>query len=1360
MQRSPPYRLGVDVGGTFTDLFLLDEGSGDTWRAKVPSTPSDQSLAVLSGVEEILSKTPNASDVVLHVVNHGTTVGTNAILEQKGAKVALVVTEGYRDILQIRRSQVPGGLASWITWKKPEPLAPLEMTVEAPGRLATDGSEVRTFDESALEERLQKLVGKELDAVTICLINSFANPAHELAARRVVCKIFPETPVSISSEVLSEIMEYERTITTVVNSYIEPAVAKYLDRLLHALQERAKHLRILRSDGGLSSIKLAKRFPVTWMLSGPAGGVSGVVSVVAEQTRFKNLITLDMGGTSTDVSLIENCAPRTRRETKVGDLVVRAPSVDVRTVGAGGGSIARVPEVTKALRVGPESASAVPGPACYRKGGDAATVTDANAVLGYLPRHLLNGSFEIDLDAAKKVVQQVADDLNVGLYEAAEGILKVSNETMYGALRLVSIEQGYDPKDFSLVAFGGAGPLHANALGVLMDSFPVIVPPSPGVLCALGEATTTLRHEISRPFMGVLEKTSKEDILNGYRLLLKEAVDVMCDAQGVLESKQSVLRLSDVRWQEHYFQADLRYQGQAHNVSVNLSLDALKRDGPSAIRDLFEAEHKRLFTYHLQSPVELMNLRIIVEEKKSKLPIRKLLKALSPNPPTSSIASFSTLIFSGSEYRECAVWTRSTLQSGHRLQGPCIITEMDSNTVVRPGFIAEIDDMGNILISPVSESSPSSLTMGKNPHEILDLDPATVDIFEHALRNARNEMDTLMTRTTMSPAIREQQDEFNVIAEPSGKMIVGQFGSFIGDFLDSWKGTIEEGDVFLTNDPYSVAGAISHHPDWLILMPIFANEKIIAWTANFGHMTDVGGSVPGSLPTGACSIFEEGIQIPVTKAASKGDWNQDLMDLIYRNVRLPEWNRCDVQALVAACTLAGQRMVDLYKRFGDKTYFATIEELLERNKRAVSSIIATAIPDEPVFFEDWIDDDGQGVGPWKIACTMSRENGRLMFDFSETDPQSPSSINFYLSINMDISSRRVVSINLPPHPASVDNDRTLSSDPSVVANDGFHSLMDVHIPEGSLLRPIRPAALSCRTHFLGRLLDLISGLLGQKAPEFMTAAGFSDSPHFMYSGYKDSGEWFQLYWLGFGGIPARPHGDGPDAHSLWPAMKSIPNEFLELYYPLCIETYATLPDSGGPGLYRGGNAQFIRWRFLSEGEISIHDDRWLSKPWGVLGGEPGQRSSKVLARVDGGREILGSKQDRIRVRKGDVLEWSTWGGGGWGNALHREPETVGLEIRRGLVSTKGAERYGVVVDKEGKVDAEGTKLLRSQMERQELGTRKEETKIFNRGGTWEELKEKCFEETGLAPPKDPREVELRGPMTRTKFYSAWKCRQR
>ena len=535
---SSSYRLGVDIGGTFTDLLLLREDTGETWRAKVPSTPQDLSLAVIHGKDQILSNIPDAADVVLHVVNHGTTVATNVILEQKGAKVALVVTEGYKDILQTRRSQVPGNLASWIIWPKPEPLASLELTVEAPGRLATNGTEIRPFDEVIFEERFQPVAKAKPDAVTISLINSFANPVHEEAVKRVVAKLMPGTPVSVSSEILPELMEYERTITSVVNSYVEPSIRHYLSNLLQSLKGKASHLRILRSDGGLSSVSLASRLPVTCVLSGPAGGVSGVVSVVADQTDFKNLITLDMGGTSTDVALIENGTPRIRRETKVADLVVKAPSVDVRTVGAGGGSIARVPEVTKALRVGPESAGAIPGPACYGNGGSTATVTDANAVLGYLPSSLLGGTFNLDLHAAKRAVQEVANGLGVGLYQAAEGILKVSNETMYGALRLVSVEQGYDPRDFSLVAFGGAGPLHANSLGKLLGAFPVIIPPSPGVLCAFGDAMTLLRHEIGRTFIRVLQQTDRQEILSAFYALLEEAKTVMREEQGVPEGKQ------------------------------------------------------------------------------------------------------------------------------------------------------------------------------------------------------------------------------------------------------------------------------------------------------------------------------------------------------------------------------------------------------------------------------------------------------------------------------------------------------------------------------------------------------------------------------------------------------------------------------------------------------------------------------------------------------------------------------------------------------------------------------------------------------------------------------------------------------
>lgn len=788
-----------------------------------------------------------------------------------------------------------------------------------------------------------------------------------------------------------------------------------------------------------------------------------------------------------------------------------------------------------------------------------------------------------------------------------------------------------------------------------------------------------------------------------------------------------------------------------------MELDVLERSGLPYLQDLFEAEHDKLFTYHLSSDVELVNLRVIAEELKTDLPIKRLDRATSATPPDCLVSSRTTLIFDGEEFPDSPIWDRSSLKNGHAILGPCIISEMDSNTVVLPGFRAEIDPVGNILIHPVKDKPENQNGDAK------ELDTVTVDIFESALRNARNEMDTLMTKTTMSPAIREQQDEFNVIAEPTGKMLAGQLASFVGEFLDMWKDSIEPGDIFFTNDPYSISGAISHHNDWLILMPIHVNERLskiftshsstrrlilsaVAWTANMGHMTDVGGSVPGSLPCTASSVFEEGIQVPVTKVAARGIWNKDLMEVIYRNVRLPDWNRGDVRALVAACTIAGKRMIELYTRFGDTLYFAAIDELLDRNRKAVSSIINKTIADEPAYFEDWIDDDGQGVGPWKIACTMSKKEGRLKFDFSGTDPQSPSSINFYLSVNMF---KMFVGVYL-----------LVVYDSSVVANDGFHDLIDVYVPEGSLLKPIRPAAVSCRTHFLARIMDVLSALLAQKSPQFMTAAGFSDSPHFMYSGYRQNGEWFQLYWIGFGGIPGRPIGDGPDGHCLWPAMKAIPNEFLELYYPLRIEVFNTVADSGGPGLYRGGNAQRIYWRFLEEGEISIHDDRWLSKPWGVLRGEPGARSTKVLVKYSKDlenppREALGSKQDRIKVSSGDVLEWVTWGGGGWGDPLARDPGVVALEVRRRLVTAQGAKRYGVVLREDCSVDTEATVSLRDKM-RNAPSREREQEAVFNRGGSWEELRANCLEETGLPAPTPPWEVSLRGPMTQLPWFREWR----
>ncbi|MEE4173561.1 MAG: hydantoinase B/oxoprolinase family protein [Xanthomonadales bacterium] len=604
------------------------------------------------------------------------------------------------------------------------------------------------------------------------------------------------------------------------------------------------------------------------------------------------------------------------------------------------------------------------------------------------------------------------------------------------------------------------------------------------------------------------------------------------------------------------------------------------------------------------------------------------------------------------------------------------------------------------------------------PFERIDVDTVSVDIIENALRNAREEMDAVLFRTAMSPGIREQGDCFPMIANKDGKMVVGQFGSFIHGFMEAYDGELEEGDVILTNDPYMCNAAVSHLPDWIVLVPIFKDGRHMAWSAMFGHMSDNGGMVPGSIPIQAETIFQEGIRIPPTKLYKKGKLQSDVLELILHNVRTPQWNRFDLNALVAACNTAAKRCREMAERFGDDVFYSTMEIMLERNHMAMEAIINMIVPEEPRVFEDYVCDDGVGQGPYKIRCKLWREGSKAIFDFEGTDPQAQSSINFYLNEDMFKMFFGSFTINLV--------------DPQILFNDGFYDLVEVRIPQGTLLKPNYPAALSGRTHALGRIFDVMGGLLGQSAPEAMNAAGFSDSPHLFYAGYDDKGEWFQLFQIGFGGIPGRPVGDGPDGHSLWPGFTNVPNEFIEAYFPLRIEQYETIPDSGGAGLHRGGNGLSVAYRFLCDGTVSVHDERWLTYPWGVRGGEPGMRSTKRLVRTDGSSEWLPSKAEGIKVQAGDLLYFNTWGGGGWGDPYDRDAELVAADVARGLVSVDGAERYGVVIADDGSVDRAATQALRDTL-RGERG----EIELFDFGGTIEEIKARCKEETHLDPPEQP-----------------------
>ncbi len=683
------YRLGIDVGGTFTDLVLVDDRKNAFHVAKVPSTAPDPSIGVIAGIRRLCDKAAVDPHEVSALM-HGTTVATNAVLTGDGARVGLVTTTGYRYVLQIARSFIPGGLGAWVNFNKKPPLAPLSLTIEADERVDAAGNIVAPLDEKKLIADLRGLRDKGVDALAVSLIHSYANDRHEKRVAELAAEILPGVPISLSSEVVPEMQEYERTITTVANSYVRPTVERYVENFNRELKHVCGDIKlnILRSDGGLTSTKGAGSSPVNLLMSGPAGGVAGAIWIT-RQAGFSNFLTFDMGGTSTDVCLVLDGEAEVRRETRVGELSVRASSIDTRTVGAGGGSIAHVPELTKALRVGPRSAGSTPGPAAYGKGGKEPTVTDANVVLGYLPAlSRLGGDMAISRDKALAAVETIAEILGFDAERTAQGIYDIVNENMVGALRLVSVQKGFDPREFALVAFGGAGPLHANAVAALLGCWPVIVPPGPGVLCALGDVTTTARDEAAKSY----HKRFRETSLDELRALLEELAERAgrsLDDEGIPASERSLK-----------FEADVRYAGQVLHQTVPIRLDMLEQEGIAAIGRQFDEIHKRLYTFALTVDHEFINLRAIVEGRPTGL--SALAVAKGGSDPSAAYLATQTASF-GKVSRETKIYDRAGLLCGNIVHGPAIITQLDSTTLILPGHQGEIDPIGNILITPTKQ---------------------------------------------------------------------------------------------------------------------------------------------------------------------------------------------------------------------------------------------------------------------------------------------------------------------------------------------------------------------------------------------------------------------------------------------------------------------------------------------------------------------------------------------------------------------------------------------------------------------------------------------------------------------------------
>ncbi len=688
-----PYRIGIDIGGTFTDLVTMNEENGELKIIKLSSTPEDPSSAFLKIIERCISGFHlNATDAAYLV--HGTTVATNTIIEGKGARTAFITTRGFRDIFEIAR-QIRPELYS-LFCDKPPPLIPRRLCLEAEERMNAKGAIVQPLEAASVETLLGKLRAENVESVVICLLHSYANPAHERAIGAAIAKEFPGVSVSLSSDLCPEMREYYRASTTAINGIVLPVVSRYIGRLegrLHELGFEAG-LHLMTSSGGIISSAVACKEPVHLIESGPAAGVSAV-AYYGEMTGCKNLISFDMGGTTAKMGLVESGRPRIAPHFEVGTAAVantrsagypvRTPVVDLIEIGAGGGSMAWI-DAGGSLRVGPKSAGADPGPACYGNGQPLPCITDAHVFLGRInPKGFIGGDRELRRDLSEKAIQSLAEKLGMDVWATAHGILEIANASMVSAVRLISVQRGFDPRDFVLVGYGGAGPLHANAISEQLDIRKTLIPMSPGLTSALGLLVGDIKHDFKRSHLRRFSALNPVEIAGIWQDFEERGRAVLA-SEGIPGSEMRFLR-----------HMDMRYCGQSYELTVECPGGAIDSQYLERVERRFFKQHQDVYGYAADDePTECVNIALTAVGK-IRRPALRTLEFGSPDP-SAALKEIRDVYFPSTGLRPCSAYDRYRLRQGNVVTGPAIIEEYDSTVVVNPGYFADVDQFGNLLI--------------------------------------------------------------------------------------------------------------------------------------------------------------------------------------------------------------------------------------------------------------------------------------------------------------------------------------------------------------------------------------------------------------------------------------------------------------------------------------------------------------------------------------------------------------------------------------------------------------------------------------------------------------------------------------
>lgn len=1260
-------RIGLDVGGTFTDLVFVDEQSGQVVVEKVPSTPEDPSRGVLHGLRALCAKAGAELSEVDQIL-HGTTVATNIALTHSGAEVGLITTEGFRDILHIARHKKPHNfsLQQDVPWQS-SPLIKRRHRLTVRERVSVPhGDVLLPLDDEEVRERARQLRDAGVESIAVCLLHSYLNPAHERRIKQIVLQEYPDCHISLSSEVVPLYREFERFSTTALNAYIGPQVSRYIAHLGAAVKDLGytRDILLMQSSGGMTPTEAAAASPVNLLMSGPVAGLLGGIWA-GKQVGSPSVVTLDIGGTSADIGVALDGQVRMRHllDTRVGDYQAMVPMVDIDTIGAGGGSIAHVDE-GGVFRVGPQSAGAEPGPACYGRGGAQPTSTDAQVLLGRIrTRRGLAGDMSLDAEQARKAMTTVADRLDMSAEEAALGALQIQKFGMVQAIELNSVRRGYDPRHFTLTAAGGAGPLFACEIAAELGIPHVLVPPHPGNIAADGLLTTDLQHEFVATERHGATNADKGQLQRRYEQLMAKAADQL-EADGVPEHRRRLRRL-----------ADCRYAGQGYEVRFEAPAGPITDLWIDDMVEAFQRAHELEYGHRFDgSEVEIINIRVAGSG---------LIETSSVREAPSKEGGIERALLARQEVifdvegkpstRSTPFYDRDQLGEGDRIAGPAILEQYDSTTVLPPGSTARIDRSGNILVTcPAHEDEENSGALAT---------PILTRVIGGAFLSIAQEMASVLFRMAYSSIIRESEDLGAGIFDPAGNvlaesdstpMFMGAMPKIVRGAMSLLGDDLHDGDIILHNDPYLGA---THSPDVAVIMPIFLSGELVGFAGASGQLLDIGGAFPG-LAVDIVDNQAEGQIFRALKIARRGERQESLLRHILANTRTPTQNEGDLEAMIAACELAKSRYLDIVARYGKNTVLAVGQHWLTYSERMLRQEIAK-VPDG-VYTTDvgYLDDDGRNYGQkLPVQVKVIIEGDTITYDLTGSSGEVPTAFNCPFEGTTESAFAfitRMVFLDVAAYPVFVPQ------------NEGMLRPVTVIAPEGSIFNPTYPTACFARFCQVQRAVDLALRALAPVLPDRVTA-GNSAHIHFMsYSGWDESaGEYWVYLEVDEGSYGGRPDRDGLDSvDCLIANTRNNPIEELEWRFPMRTERYELRDDPCAAGQWRGGIGVVRVNRFLTDTTVTCEGERHESdEPWGVFGGHDGLNASLVKNPGESGEERWPSKITARPLGAGDCLEITVPNGGGYGDPYRRDPQLVLSDVLDQFTTIERAEGdYGVVID--------------------------------------------------------------------------------